>query len=189
MFHKRWIFGRSKQLRAINTAECFRWYSDNKRAQHEQGRWAIDLVGSRKESHRYESFVMMFTLQPSCFKLSFKLSKSSKRWQPVATSISPEDINNWIMALAWPSFQPITLPSVLRAWSMSSGFIIMICPVDKPVLSFPSAEIDVASMLSPKLLAKAAETYTGNMKHSFVHFSEDPSYKLQICTVCGYLWV
>lgn len=71
------------------------------------------------------------------------------------------------MALAWPSFQPTTLPSVLRAWTMSPGFIIMICPVDKPVLSFPSTEIDVASMLSPKLPARAAETYTGNMKRSF----------------------
>lgn len=98
------------------------------------------------------------------------------------------------MALAWPSFQPITLPSVPRAWTMSSGFIIMICPVDKPVLSFPSAEIVVASMLSPKLPAKAAEIYMGNIealilpffRRSFLQLSDvDHNRYVQYVDTCG----
>ncbi len=81
--------------------------------------------------------------------------------QKAATCIIPEDNRDWIMALAWPSFQPITLLRTLRAPSMSWGFIIVIWPVDKPVLSLPRAEMAVASMLSPRLPAKAAPTYRG----------------------------
>lgn len=43
--HKGRIFGCTEQLEAVDAAERCRWYSHNKRAQHEQRRRAIDLVG------------------------------------------------------------------------------------------------------------------------------------------------
>lgn len=43
--HKSRIFRCSKQLGAVDAAECFRWYPHNKRAQHEQRRRVFDLVG------------------------------------------------------------------------------------------------------------------------------------------------
>lgn len=48
--HKRWILGRRQQLSTADTAECSRWYSNNKRAQHQQGGWIIDLMGWGKEA-------------------------------------------------------------------------------------------------------------------------------------------
>lgn len=80
----------------------------------------------------------------------------------------PEDIKDRIMAFAWPPFQPVTLLSVPRAASRSWGFIDLIWPVDKPVLSLPREVMVVASIWSPKLAAKAAEIYKEGKRKIFV---------------------
>lgn len=50
---KRGIFGRSKQLGAVDAAERCCGYADNERAQHEQRGRAVDLAGRkrRKAAH------------------------------------------------------------------------------------------------------------------------------------------
>ena len=73
--------------------------------------------------------------------------------------MAPVEIRDMMMALAWPSFQPVTALRVVSAANRSAGLILLICPTDRLLLSFPRAEMTVASMSSPKLLAKAAATY------------------------------
>ncbi len=117
--------------------------------------------GSRTQMSRTD------TISASKIKMSSKKTiQWQTTWKAAVTCIIPEDIRDMIMALAWPSFQPVTLLRVLMASSRSWGLIIMIWPVDMPVLSLPRAEMAELSMLSPRLPAKAAETYRGKKEKS-----------------------
>lgn len=187
--HKRWIFGRSEQLGAADTDECSRWHPNDKRAQHQQGGWVIDLVGMRKGSRTGQrSLPSHARAVAQRLNLFFWIPNESQQ-SPVATCIIPDDSSTPMTALAWPRFQPVKLPIMLRTASRSWGLIEESCPVDKAVLSFPSAEIVVESMVSPKFPAKAAETYTGSRVFisSYVFCQPDARHHGS-CTVCVHTW-
>lgn len=82
-----------------------------------------------------------------------------KSVRAAGTFIKPEDISDRMMTFAWLSLQPTTELRVLRDKNRSWGLMALIWPMDMLLLSLPRAEIVVASMLSPKLPAKAAEIY------------------------------
>lgn len=72
--HKRWIFGRRQQLSAADAAERSRWYSNNKRAQHQQSGRIINLMGWKKKgkAHRPESHEASFAPKSQCFICNFQ---------------------------------------------------------------------------------------------------------------------
>lgn len=76
--HKRWIFGRRQQLSTADTAECSCWDSNNKRAQHQQGGWIIDLEKEatkvREPSSLARTKVSMYS-----FKFSKEIQHDSQR--------------------------------------------------------------------------------------------------------------
>lgn len=94
----------------------------------------------------------------SAHLVKFKYSEREEG-QRTDTVIIPPDSSIWMMALAWPWFQPVTPARVARAFSRSWGFIIMSCPVDRPVHWLPRTPMTLASTFSPMLFAKADEIY------------------------------
>lgn len=90
---------------------------------------------------------------------SSKTANMKKGRQQIHTFTIPDDSSVWMMPSAWPWFQPFTIARELRAVTSCWGFIIVSCPVDRPVHWLPRALMALLSMLSPRLPAKAAEIY------------------------------